>query len=99
MTGISFLRDGEKDGKCSIVFLSADNQVLFSSHFVSGHVDLACSELLARISTLPAGSYKKSGTRITYSSAGWELSSLYSHTVCLGPNLSTEVSGVKSGCM
>lgn len=40
MTGVSFLRGGEKEGKCSIVFLSADNQVLFSPHFVSGHVDL-----------------------------------------------------------
>lgn len=31
------------EGKCSIVFLSADNQVLFSSHFIPGHIDLTPS--------------------------------------------------------
>lgn len=35
-----FLRDEEKEGKCSFVVLSDDNQVLFSSHFFSGHTDL-----------------------------------------------------------
>lgn len=40
VTGVSFLRDGEKEGKCSIVVLSADNQVLFSPHIVSGHINL-----------------------------------------------------------
>lgn len=35
-----FLRDEEKECKCSFVVLSDDNQVLFSSHYFSDHTDL-----------------------------------------------------------